>query len=105
MFIFVGITIKIVIEDYVQHISGYHFKLVYNPEVVFGQNLQYQNRISLEFNHAYHWHPLVPSVLKVEDTDYTIKNILYKPEMVLKHGFKNFVEAMAKQPAGRVSFK
>ena len=46
--------IKIVVEDYVQHISGYRFKLVYDPEIVFGDDLQYQNRISLEFNFAYH---------------------------------------------------
>ena len=91
------------VEDYVQHISGYDFKLIYDPEVAFGKNLQYQNRISLEFNHAYHWHPLVPSVLTVEDSEYTVKDILFKPGMVLKHGFKNMVEAMTTLPAGRVS--
>eukprot|EP00111_Clytia_hemisphaerica_P016397 TCONS_00048548-protein len=98
----IGITIKIVVEDYVQHISGYHFKLVYDPEVAFGKNLQYQNRISMEFNHAYHWHPLVPSVLTVEDSEYTVKDILFKPGMVLKHGFKNMLEGMTTLPAGRV---
>lgn len=97
-----AILIKIVIEDYVQHISGYHFKLVYNPEIVFGKPLQYQNRISLEFNHAYHWHPLIPSELTVDGTTYQTKDTLWKPEILLNHSFKNFVEAMVKSPAGRV---
>ena len=55
-----GETIKIVIEDYVQHLSRYHFKLTFDPELLFGHPFQYQNRIALEFNHLYHWHPLMP---------------------------------------------
>jgi len=98
----VGITIKIVIEDYVQKISGYGFKLIYDPESIHNTPIQFQNRISLEFNHAYHWHPLIPSVLKVEDSEYKIKDVLYKPQVVLKHGLKKFVDALVKQPSGRV---
>ena len=95
--------IKIVVEDYVQHISGYRFKLVYDPEIVFGDGLQYQNRISLEFNFAYHWHPLIPSAMKIGETEYSEKDVMWKPEIVLKHGFNTFVDSMVKQSAGRVS--
>jgi len=97
--------IKIVVEDYVQHISGYRFKLVYDPEIVFGDGLQYQNRISLEFNFAYHWHPLIPSVMKIGETEYTEKDVMWKPEIVLEHGFSTFVDSMVKQSAGRVGPK
>ena len=95
--------IKIVVEDYVQHISGYRFKLVYDPEIIFGDGLQYQNRISLEFNFAYHWHPLIPSVMKVGESEYAEKDLLWNADLVLKHGFKTFVDSMVKQSAGRVS--
>lgn len=43
--IILGETIKIVIEDYVQHLSLYHFKLSFQPELLFDQPFQYQNRI------------------------------------------------------------
>lgn len=94
-------TIKIVIEDYVQHLSGYNYKLVYNPEILFGEAFQYQNRISVEFNHLYHWHPLMPSTIEIGDTNYTMRDIVYDPSLVLRHGFKELVDSISRQPAGR----
>lgn len=43
-----------------QHLSRYKLKLTFDPELLFGVPFQYQNRIALEFNHLYHWHPLMP---------------------------------------------
>ena len=72
-----GETIKIVIEDYVQHLSGYHFKLKFDPELLFNQQFQYQNRIASEFNTLYHWHPLLPDTFNIEDQEYSFKQFLY----------------------------
>ncbi|XP_075944423.1 prostaglandin G/H synthase 2 isoform X2 [Anarhichas minor] len=63
--ILIGETIKIVIEDYVQHLSGYNFKLKFDPELLINQRFQYQNRIASEFNTLYHWHPLMPESFQV----------------------------------------
>ncbi|XP_010187005.1 PREDICTED: prostaglandin G/H synthase 2 isoform X2 [Mesitornis unicolor] len=63
--VLIGETIKIVIEDYVQHLSGYHFKLKFDPELLFNQRFQYQNRIAAEFNTLYHWHPLLPDTFQI----------------------------------------
>ena len=51
--ILIGETIKIVIEEYVQHLAGYNIKLIYKPELLFGRPFQYQNKISAEFNLLY----------------------------------------------------
>ncbi|XP_043576034.1 prostaglandin G/H synthase 1-like isoform X2 [Chiloscyllium plagiosum] len=45
--ILIGETIKIVIEDYVQHLSGYYFKMTFNPELLFSEHFQYRNRIAI----------------------------------------------------------
>uniref|UniRef100_A0A1I8FBP7 Prostaglandin-endoperoxide synthase n=1 Tax=Macrostomum lignano TaxID=282301 RepID=A0A1I8FBP7_9PLAT len=55
--ILIGKTLKIVVEEYVQHLSNYHFKL-----------WQYQNRIAAEFNLLYHWHPLMADDYRVAGT-------------------------------------
>ena len=60
-----GEVIKITIEDYVQHLSQYKVKINYNPEVVHDTTHQWDNRIHVEFDHLYHWHPLVPDIIKV----------------------------------------
>ena len=48
-------TIKIVVEEYVQHLSGYNFKLAFKPQLLFGRPFQYQNKISAEFNLLYRY--------------------------------------------------
>lgn len=102
MVIFAGETIKIVIEDYVQHLSGYHFKLKFDPELLFNQRFQYQNRIASEFNTLYHWHPLMPDSFHIEEQDYSYKQFVFNNSVVTEHGISNLVDSFSKQIAGRV---
>lgn len=90
------------IEDYVQHLSGYHFKLKFDPELLFNQRFQYQNRISSEFNTLYHWHPLMPDSFHIEEKEYNYKQFVFNTSVVTEHGINNLVESFSKQVAGRV---
>ncbi|XP_040263438.1 prostaglandin G/H synthase 2 [Bufo bufo] len=101
--ILIGETIKIVIEDYVQHLSGYHFKLKFDPELLFNQRFQYQNRIAAEFNTLYHWHPLLPDSFLISDKEYNYQQFLYNNSVMLEHGISQMVESFGKQSAGRVA--
>ncbi|XP_006023935.1 prostaglandin G/H synthase 2 [Alligator sinensis] len=101
--ILIGETIKIVIEDYVQHLSGYHFKLKFDPELLFNQKFQYQNRIAAEFNTLYHWHPLLPDTFQIHDQEYTFQQFLYNNSIMLEHGLSHMVKSFSKQIAGRVA--
>ena len=51
--ILVAQTIKIVVEEYVQHLSGYNLKLAFKPHLLEGKPFQFQNKISAEFNLLY----------------------------------------------------
>ncbi|XP_070252132.1 prostaglandin G/H synthase 2-like [Myotis yumanensis] len=101
--ILIGETIKIVIEDYVQHLSGYHFQLRFDPELLFNQQFQYQNRIAAEFNTLYHWHPLLPDTFHIDDQEYSYPQFLYNNSLLMEHGLTQFVESFSKQSAGRVA--
>nr|XP_060630500.1 prostaglandin G/H synthase 2 [Anolis sagrei ordinatus] len=101
--ILIGETIKIVIEDYVQHLSGYHFKLKFDPELLFSQRFQYQNRIAAEFNTLYHWHPLLPDTFNIQDQEYTYQQFVYNNSIMLDHGLSHMVQSFSKQTAGRVA--
>ncbi|KAG9483380.1 prostaglandin G/H synthase 2 [Eleutherodactylus coqui] len=101
--ILIGETIKIVIEDYVQHLSGYHFKLKFDPELLFNQRFQYQNRIAAEFNTLYHWHPLLPDTFQINDREYNYQQFMYNNSVMLEHGISQMVESFSKQTAGRVA--
>ncbi|XP_018609005.2 prostaglandin G/H synthase 2a [Scleropages formosus] len=101
--ILTGETIKIVIEDYVQHLSGYHFKLKFDPELLFSQRFQYQNRIASEFNTLYHWHPLMPDAFHIQDQVYSYKQFTFNNSLLMEHGVRNVVESFTRQIAGRVA--
>uniref|UniRef100_A0A3P9HI80 Prostaglandin G/H synthase 2 n=1 Tax=Oryzias latipes TaxID=8090 RepID=A0A3P9HI80_ORYLA len=101
--ILIGETIKIVIEDYVQHLSGYNFKLKFDPELLFNQRFQYQNRISSEFNTLYHWHPLMPDSFHIEEKEYSYKEFVFNTSVLTEHGINKLVESFSHQIAGRVA--
>ncbi|XP_067893489.1 prostaglandin G/H synthase 2-like [Heterodontus francisci] len=101
--ILIGETIKIVIEDYVQHLSGYHFKLKFDPELLFNQQFQYSNRIASEFNTLYHWHPLMPDSFNIQDKEYSYREFLFNNSVLLEHGISNMVASFSRQIAGRVA--
>lgn len=87
-----------------QHLSNYNFKLTYSPELLFDRRFQYQNRISAEFNHLYHWHPLMPNTFNISGQEYAMHDFMFHPEVVFKHGLANVVDSMSRQRAGQVSY-
>ncbi|XP_010077013.1 PREDICTED: LOW QUALITY PROTEIN: prostaglandin G/H synthase 1-like, partial [Pterocles gutturalis] len=99
--ILIGETIKIVIEDYVQHLSGYFLSLKFDPELLFGTQFQYRNRIAVEFNQLYHWHGLMPDSFVIQGEEYSYEQFLYNTSMLMDYGVEALVESFSKQIAGR----
>jgi len=52
--------IRIVVEEYVNHISPYWFSLLADPATCYEARWNRQNWIPVEFNLLYRWHSLVP---------------------------------------------
>nr|AIK97765.1 prostaglandin H synthase-1 [synthetic construct] len=100
--ILIGETIKIVIEEYVQQLSGYFLQLKFDPELLFGVQFQYRNRIAMEFNHLYHWHPLMPDSFKVGSQEYSYEQFLFNTSMLVDYGVEALVDAFSRQIAGRI---
>ncbi|XP_011782754.1 PREDICTED: prostaglandin G/H synthase 1 isoform X3 [Colobus angolensis palliatus] len=100
--ILIGETIRIVIEEYVQQLSGYFLQLKFDPELLFGVQFQYRNRIAMEFNHLYHWHPLMPDSFKVGSQEYGYEQFLFNTSMLVDYGVEALVDAFSRQSAGRI---
>ncbi|POI34967.1 hypothetical protein CIB84_001279, partial [Bambusicola thoracicus] len=100
--ILIGETIKIVIEDYVQHLSGYFLNLKFDPELLFEQQFQYRNRIAVEFNQLYHWHGLMPDSFTIQGQEYSYEQFLYNTSMLTDYGVEALAESFSRQIAGRV---
>ncbi|KAG7477326.1 hypothetical protein MATL_G00092700 [Megalops atlanticus] len=100
--IIIGETIRIVIEDYVQHLSGYHLKLKFDPTLLFGTHFQYGNRIALEFSELYRWHPLMPDAFHIDGDEIPYPQFIFNTSVLHRYGIEKLVEAFTRQPAGQI---
>lgn len=85
-----------------QHLSGYFLSLKFDPELLFGRQFQYRNRIAVEFNQLYHWHGLMPDSFVIQGEEYSYEQFLYNTSMLLDYGVEALVESFSKQTAGMV---
>lgn len=97
-----GETIRIVIEEYVQHLSGYRLQLKFDPTLLFHSHFQYSNRISLEFSQLYHWHPLMPDSFHINGKELSYAQFLFNTSILTHYGVEKLVDAFSRQVAGQV---
>ncbi|TWW60248.1 Prostaglandin G/H synthase 1 [Takifugu flavidus] len=100
--IVIGETIKIIIEEYVQHLSGYLFKLKFDPSLLFKEQFHYSNRIAVEFVHLYHWHSLMPDSFLINGDDVPYSQFLHNNSLLIHYGVEKLVDSFSRQPAGQI---
>uniref|UniRef100_A0A3B3BU84 Prostaglandin G/H synthase 1 n=1 Tax=Oryzias melastigma TaxID=30732 RepID=A0A3B3BU84_ORYME len=100
--IVIGETIRIVIEEYVQHLSGYLLDLKFDPTLLFNSQFQYGNRISLEFSQLYHWHPLMPDSFHINGDELSYKHFLFNTSILTHYGVEKLVDSFSRQIAGQI---
>ncbi|XP_024131789.1 prostaglandin G/H synthase 1 isoform X2 [Oryzias melastigma] len=100
--IIIGQIIRIIIEEYVHHLSGYHLKLKFEPSLLFNVRFEYSNRIALEFCHLYHWHPLMPDAFLIDGDEIPLTSFLYNTSLLMHYGVEKMVEGFSRQSAGQI---
>nr|ACO34913.1 cyclooxygenase-1a [Myoxocephalus octodecemspinosus] len=100
--IVIGEIINIIIEEYVQQLSGYQLKLKFDPTLLFNERFQYSNRIALEFCHLYHWHSLMPDSFLIDGDDIPYSQFFYNTSILMHYGVEKLVDAFSHQPAGQI---
>jgi prostaglandin-endoperoxide synthase 2 len=96
------ILIKIVVEEYINHISPYRVRLLADPRGFRNPPWYRQNWMAIEFNLLYRWHPLVPSSFRIGDRDVAVNDTLFNTDIVVERGLGACLEDASRQRAGRV---
>jgi prostaglandin-endoperoxide synthase 2 len=96
------ILIKIVVEEYINHISPYHLKLLADPTGFRNPRWYRQNWMAIEFNLLYRWHSLVPPSFRIGDREVGVNDTLFNTDIVVERGLGACFEDASNQPAGRV---
>lgn len=98
----ITILLKIIIEDYINHLAGSPFKL--RLEQGFADTCKWYrtNRIALEFNLLYRWHAMVPDSFRLGERELSDRDFRFNNKLLEEVGVEAVIDAAARQPAGRL---
>jgi prostaglandin-endoperoxide synthase 2 len=96
------VVLKIVVEDYINHINPAYFRFQLTPSSFPNEPWCRPNWVAIEFNLLYRWHSLVPSTLELGGQSLTIKETLSNSRALTSKGLGEFLAAASSQPGGRM---
>jgi prostaglandin-endoperoxide synthase 2 len=99
--VLIVLLIKIVIEEYINHIAPYLFKFGADPWD-FTERWYRTNWMAIEFNLLYRWHSLIPSSLSVAGAQLPIWDTIFRTDLVVEHGIARLFSDASNQRAGQV---
>ena len=93
---------KIVVEEYINHIAPYNFKFIVDPASFPNQGWYRQNWMSVEFSLVYRWHSALPDTLAYDGKTMPMVGSLWNNEMLLRRGLGAMFEETCAQPATKI---
>jgi prostaglandin-endoperoxide synthase 2 len=100
--ILIVLLIKIVIEEYINHIAPYIFEFGADPWSFKGEAWYRTNWMAIEFNLLYRWHSLIPSQLHVAGSEKAIWETVFNNGLVVENGIARLFADASQQPANQV---
>lgn len=92
--------IKIVVEEYINHISPTLFKFRADPSVAWDAPWNKPNWITTEFSLLYRWHSLIPDQITWNDVPYCVSKTLWNNQLLIDNGLvDSFLEASSQRAA------
>lgn len=98
----VVLLIKLVVEEYINHISPYHFQFLADPSVCWHADWNKPNWIPIEFNLLYRWHSLTPDYFHVDGADVPGLGFIYDNSHLTNIGLGRAMETASAEQAWNV---
>ncbi|MEW5809855.1 MAG: peroxidase family protein [Actinomycetota bacterium] len=96
------VLLKIVIEDYINHITPIKFPLFVEPGIGAHEKWYRQNWMSVEFNLLYRWHSLVPTEVTVGGVRRPFADLWWDTRPVTEHGLSKLFDEASRQPCSTI---
>jgi prostaglandin-endoperoxide synthase 2 len=94
--------IKVVVEEYINHITPFWFKLLADPTPCYTATWNRENWIPVEFNLLYRWHSLVPEITKWRGADFPMADARFGNAPMIRDGLGAALDAASTSVAWRV---
>ena len=94
--------LKIVVEEYINHISPVPIRFRVDPSVAWNAPWNKPSWITAEFSLLYRWHSLIPDEMTWNGTPYSVQSTLMNNALLLDAGLVTAFADMSAQPAGQL---
>jgi prostaglandin-endoperoxide synthase 2 len=103
--IMIALQLKIVVGEYINHISPYHHQFDLDPSVAWKADWNRPPWFAVEFNMLYRWHSLIPDEIHWGEKTYPLGAWLLDNRPLLESGLGFAFEATSAQPAAEVGLR
>jgi prostaglandin-endoperoxide synthase 2 len=105
--VMIVLELKLVIEEYIRHIAPFDFPLEVVPFIADRERWNRPNRMSIEFDLLYRWHPLVPEAVDFGfgTGPLAAAGLVNANPLVLEHGIEPLIASASRQQAGKIGLR
>ncbi|MEL6880895.1 MAG: peroxidase family protein [Cyanobacteria bacterium J06607_10] len=93
---------KIVVEEYVNHIAPYHFDFKVDPAAFTHEKWYRENWMSIEFDFVYRWHSALPEKLIYKGEPVPMEESLWNNQMLIDQGIGALMDETCAQSGTRI---
>jgi prostaglandin-endoperoxide synthase 2 len=94
--------LKVVVEDYINHITPVRFKFFVEPGLGVKEKWYQQNWMSVEFNMLYRWHTMIPSEILLAGEPRKILDVMWDTDVVIDTGLAALFDEASNQKCNAV---
>ena len=94
--------LRIVLEDYINHITPYHFQFFTDSLAFTNEKWYRHNWLSVEFSLVYRWHSMLPDTLIHNGQTIPMPASMWNNDMIISKGLGAIFEETCSQPAAHL---
>lgn len=96
------LILNITMEEYISHITPYHFNFFADPEAFTKESWHRENWMAIEFSMVYRWHSAFPETFTYNGEPTPIANSLWNNQMLIDMGLGALMAETSSQPGTRI---
>jgi prostaglandin-endoperoxide synthase 2 len=96
------LVMKLVVEEYINHITPYHFNFIVDPPSFPNPRWYRENWMPLEFSLVYRWHSALPEKFQYDGRTIQTTDSLWSNDLVINKGLGELFEEASSQPASTI---
>jgi len=96
------IILKVVVEEYVNHITPYYFKVIADPTPFSHESWMRTNWMTVEFSLVYRWHSALPEELMYNGEKIPMESTLWNNELLINRGLGELFDEASSQPGCQI---